>query len=134
MCLCRTGPQARKDARTRNIARQVAIGVGDLGLAYQAFKIAISVDPNHAESYNNIGVLELRKALFDACFHKKAGMRRKESAGLLRAKVKSKSMLSCSVGVCMLDRKRVVGRLPSFVQANVYCNYIYIYIHKYIIA
>ena len=64
---------------------QVAIGVGDLGaaakkllkamsdaftvgtrlggLAYQAFKIAISVDPNHAESYNNIGVLELRKAL-----------------------------------------------------------------------
>ena len=35
--------------------------VGDLGLAYQAFKIAISVDPNHAESYNNIGVLELRK-------------------------------------------------------------------------
>ncbi|CAE7034026.1 Ttc8 [Symbiodinium sp. CCMP2592] len=40
---------------------QVAIGVGDLGLAYQAFKIAISVDPNHAESYNNIGVLELRK-------------------------------------------------------------------------
>jgi tetratricopeptide repeat protein 8 len=32
-----------------------------LGLAYQAFKIAISVDPNHAESYNNIGVLELRK-------------------------------------------------------------------------
>lgn len=36
--------------------------VGDLGLAYQAFKIAISVDPNHAESYNNIGVLELRKA------------------------------------------------------------------------
>lgn len=40
---------------------QVAIGVGDLGLAYQAFKIAISVEPNHAESYNNIAVLELRK-------------------------------------------------------------------------
>lgn len=37
--------------------------VGDLGLAYQAFKIAVSVDPNHAESYNNIGVLELRKAV-----------------------------------------------------------------------
>ena len=40
---------------------QLASEVGDLGLAYQAFKIAISVDPNHAESYNNIGVLELRK-------------------------------------------------------------------------
>lgn len=40
---------------------QVAIGVGDLGLAYQAFKIAVSVDPNHAESYSNLGVLELRK-------------------------------------------------------------------------
>ena len=40
---------------------QVAIGIGDLGLAYQAFKIAISVDNNHAESFNNLGVLELRK-------------------------------------------------------------------------
>ena len=28
---------------------QVAIGIGDLGLAYQAFKISISVDSNHAE-------------------------------------------------------------------------------------
>ena len=40
---------------------QVAIGIGDLGLAYQAFKIAISVDANHAESFNCLGVLELRK-------------------------------------------------------------------------
>jgi len=32
-----------------------------LGLAYQSFKIAISFNPNHAESYNNLGVLELRK-------------------------------------------------------------------------
>ena len=30
---------------------QVAIGLGDLGLAYQAFKISISVDSSHAESY-----------------------------------------------------------------------------------
>lgn len=40
----------------------VAIGIGDVGLAYQAFKIAVSVDPNHAESYNNLGVLEMRKS------------------------------------------------------------------------
>lgn len=40
---------------------QGAIGVGDLGLAYQAFKISISCDNNHAESYCNLGVLELRK-------------------------------------------------------------------------
>ena len=39
----------------------VGIGIGDLGLAYQAFKIAISNNPNHAEAYNNLGVLELRK-------------------------------------------------------------------------
>lgn len=37
------------------------MGIGDLGLAYQALKIAISMDPNHAESFNNLGVLELRK-------------------------------------------------------------------------
>lgn len=39
----------------------VAIGIGDLSLAYEALKIAISADPNHAEAFNNLGVLELRK-------------------------------------------------------------------------
>ena len=39
----------------------VAIGIGDLGLAYQSFKIAVSNNANHAESFNNLGVLELRK-------------------------------------------------------------------------
>lgn len=39
----------------------VAIGIGDLGLAYQAFKIAVSHNPNHAEAFNNLGVLELRR-------------------------------------------------------------------------
>ena len=41
----------------------IAVGVGDLGLAYQSFKIAVSVEPNHAESFNNLGVLELRKGI-----------------------------------------------------------------------
>eukprot|EP00742_Colponemidia_sp_Colp-10_P002553 GILJ01002728.1.p1 GENE.GILJ01002728.1~~GILJ01002728.1.p1 ORF type:complete len:475 (+),score=75.08 GILJ01002728.1:857-2281(+) len=44
---------------------QVAVGIGDLVLAYQAFKIAVSVDSNHAESFNNLGVLELRKGNID---------------------------------------------------------------------
>lgn len=39
----------------------VAISIGDLQLAYQCFKIAISSNPSHAESFNNLGVLELRK-------------------------------------------------------------------------
>ncbi len=43
-----------------NIA-QVAVGIGDLSLAYQAFKVAVSIEGNHAESYNNLGVLELRQ-------------------------------------------------------------------------
>ncbi|KAG2493544.1 hypothetical protein HYH03_008358 [Edaphochlamys debaryana] len=37
---------------------QVAVGIGDLALAYQAFKIAISLNPSHAEALNNLGVLE----------------------------------------------------------------------------
>lgn len=40
---------------------QVAIGIGDLSLAQQCLKIAISLDSNHAEAYNNLGVLECRK-------------------------------------------------------------------------
>ena len=47
--------------RSLSYALQAAIGVGDLGLAYQAFKISISCDNCHAESYCNLGVLELRK-------------------------------------------------------------------------
>ena len=39
----------------------IGIGIGDLGLAYQAFKISVSHNSSHAESYNNLGVLELRK-------------------------------------------------------------------------
>lgn len=39
----------------------VAVGIGDLGLAEQAYKVAISVDNQHAESFNNLGVLEGKK-------------------------------------------------------------------------
>lgn len=44
---------------------QIAIGIGDVGLAYQAFKITVSSDPNHAEAFNNLGILELRKGNVD---------------------------------------------------------------------
>ncbi|KAF6028481.1 TTC8 [Bugula neritina] len=53
----------------------VALGVGDTSLAYQCFRMALSVDNNHAEAYNNLGVLELRRgrieqarAFFQASF------------------------------------------------------------------
>lgn len=45
---------------------QIGIGLGDVNLAFQAFKVAISVDHNHAESYNNLGILELRKQNYEA--------------------------------------------------------------------
>ena len=32
--------------------------MGDTNLACQAFKVAVSIDGNHAESLNNLGVLE----------------------------------------------------------------------------
>jgi tetratricopeptide (TPR) repeat protein len=43
----------------------VGVALGDLGLAYQAFKVAVSVDPNHGEALNNVAVLELRRQKFD---------------------------------------------------------------------
>ena len=39
----------------------VAVSVGDLNLAYQALKIAISADAGHPEAWNNLGVLEMRR-------------------------------------------------------------------------
>jgi tetratricopeptide repeat protein 8 len=43
----------------------VGISLGDLGLAYQAFKVAVSVDANHGEALNNIAVLEMRRQKFE---------------------------------------------------------------------
>jgi len=33
-----------------------AVGISDLGLAYQAFKIAVSMNQSHAEAFTNLGV------------------------------------------------------------------------------
>jgi tetratricopeptide repeat protein 8 len=43
----------------------VGVSLGDLGLAYQAFKIAVSIDANHGEALNNIAVLEMRRQKFE---------------------------------------------------------------------
>lgn len=39
----------------------VAIGSGDLNLAYQALKISISYNKDYFEAFNNLGVLEIKK-------------------------------------------------------------------------
>lgn len=36
-------------------------GIGDLTLAYQCFKLTLAFNNDHAEAYNNLAVLELRK-------------------------------------------------------------------------
>ena len=43
----------------------IGISLGDLGLAYQAFKVTVSIDPNHGEALNNIAVLEMRRQKLD---------------------------------------------------------------------
>lgn len=43
----------------------VGISLGDLGLAYQAFKVAVSINSAHGEALNNIAVLEMRRQKFD---------------------------------------------------------------------
>ncbi len=35
--------------------------VGDTSMAYRCFKLAVTANNDHAEAYNNIGVLEWRK-------------------------------------------------------------------------
>uniref|UniRef100_A0A8C9TRM1 Tetratricopeptide repeat domain 8 n=1 Tax=Scleropages formosus TaxID=113540 RepID=A0A8C9TRM1_SCLFO len=39
----------------------VAVGIGDLTLAYQCFKLTLANNNDHAEAYNNLAVLELRR-------------------------------------------------------------------------
>lgn len=40
---------------------QLAVYIGDIGTAQQAFRVATSLDAKHAESFTNLGVLEQRK-------------------------------------------------------------------------
>lgn len=44
----------------------VAMGLGDRTLAYQALKVAVSLNSDHAEARNNLGVLEFHKGAADA--------------------------------------------------------------------
>ena len=39
----------------------LSLGIGDVNLAYQCFRLALTSNSDHAESYNNLGVLEMRK-------------------------------------------------------------------------
>uniref|UniRef100_A0A4W3GS93 Tetratricopeptide repeat domain 8 n=1 Tax=Callorhinchus milii TaxID=7868 RepID=A0A4W3GS93_CALMI len=39
----------------------IAVGIGDMTLAYQCFKLALANNNDHAEAYNNLAVLEMRK-------------------------------------------------------------------------
>ena len=40
-------------------------GIGDMNLAYQCFRLTLSSNNDHAEAYNNLGVLEMRKGHFE---------------------------------------------------------------------
>ncbi|XP_072032447.1 tetratricopeptide repeat protein 8-like [Amphiura filiformis] len=44
---------------------QVAMGIGDSTLAHQCCRLALASNNDHAEAYNNLGVLELRKGRLD---------------------------------------------------------------------
>uniref|UniRef100_A0A8C6DIJ4 Tetratricopeptide repeat domain 8 n=1 Tax=Moschus moschiferus TaxID=68415 RepID=A0A8C6DIJ4_MOSMO len=39
----------------------VAVGLGDTSLAHQCFRLAVVSDNHHAEAYNNLAVLEMRR-------------------------------------------------------------------------
>ncbi|XP_059085727.1 tetratricopeptide repeat protein 8-like isoform X3 [Tigriopus californicus] len=43
----------------------IGIAVGDPGLAYQCFRLTLTKNNNHAEAFNNLGILELRKGNVD---------------------------------------------------------------------
>ncbi|CAI9595760.1 unnamed protein product [Staurois parvus] len=43
----------------------VAVGISDLNLAYQCFKLSLANNNDHSEAYNNLAVLEMRKNRFE---------------------------------------------------------------------
>jgi len=43
----------------------IALSTGQTDLASQCFRLALSANGNHAESFNNLAVLEIRKGNVD---------------------------------------------------------------------
>ena len=43
----------------------IGLAIGDTSLAYQCFRLALSANNSHAEAFNNLAVLELRKGNVD---------------------------------------------------------------------
>jgi tetratricopeptide repeat protein 8 len=61
--LCRALTAARNDVEASEVwynVAHVAVSLGDIGTAYQALKVAVSLNPKHAEALNNLGVLAMR--------------------------------------------------------------------------
>ena len=44
-------------------------GIGDINMAYQCFRLSLSAHNDHAEAYNNLGVLEMRKGHVEQVYH-----------------------------------------------------------------
>lgn len=68
-CLERALAMASDDAVAADVwygISHVAVGIGDLGLAYQACRVAVAADPAHAEAYNSLGVLDMRRGNTEA--------------------------------------------------------------------
>jgi Flp pilus assembly protein TadD len=40
---------------------KIAIGIGDVAWAQQCFRLVVSLEPGHAEAWNNLAVLEQRR-------------------------------------------------------------------------
>lgn len=63
-CFERALATAEEDGESADVwynLGQLAVGIGDANLGYQAFKVAAALDPDHAEALNNLGVLEARR-------------------------------------------------------------------------
>ena len=92
---------------------QVAVGFGDLGLAYQAFKLAVSIDGAHAEALNNLGVLETQRKNLDQA--KSAFHNAQQSASFLFEPFYNQALLHFKVGDFQELRHGAQGsgRLPQ---------------------
>jgi len=103
----------------------IGISLGDLGLAYQAFKVAVSVDPQHGEALNNIAVLEMRRQKFDfakSCFHTACEVCPHSfepfyNSALMAYRMVSAAALRC-IAWCVTLCSRATSRRPTSTRAR----------------
>lgn len=90
----------------------VSVGLGDKNLAYQSLMVAVTLNSNHAEAFNNLGVLEFQRGNADGALSSYNTARKVAPA--LYEPLYNGALTAYKGGELETAHKQVTGALENF--------------------